>query len=650
MRLLRWLILAATFVSVFAKAEPPPLEAYGKLPDLASPRLSPSGRRLATIATIEGTRRLMVIETDGKLVMQTAVSDVTIRDLRWAGENYVVAITSSTQNLGIEYGFRHELYNAIALDLEHHSFRLLIDSSNREIFGAAFGFYGVVQRQGRWLAFVGALPLLHNSHTNHVMLAEDTEPQLTSIDLGSGEIKREAAGYGKNQGWLIDTNGKVLANDGYEATKKKWSLYAGDHRDRLLIESNDRFGDNALLGQGRTAGTALYVMHDEDGGAHYMEEPLSGVNPAIEILRDSTVQSFIHDPATGLLVGVVKETDSPSPEMFDEHLQSNVHAARAAFSDRTVQFASWSDDFSRFLVLTEGMHDSGTLWLIDIGSANAKPLGSAYPGIGRDQVGAFRMVSYKAADGLDLTGILTLPPGRDPHKLPLVVLPHGGPEARDYPHFDWWAQAFASRGYAVWQPNFRGSSGYGLAFRNAGFGEWGRKMQTDISDGVTELERQGIVDPKRSCIVGGSYGGYAALAGITVQQGLYRCAVSVAGVADLSAMLRTELKPQYSNADLYWDRFMGAKDFTDKSLDAYSPIRLAARADAPVLLIHGRDDTVVNYEQSTTMRSALKSAGKPVELVTLAGEDHHLSHEQTRVAMLQAAVAFVQKYNPPDAP
>jgi dienelactone hydrolase len=647
---IRWLTLLAVFIGAFARAEVPPLEAYGKLPDLDSSRLSPSGRRLATIANVEGTRRLIVIETDGKLVMQTAVNDITIRDLQWAGENYVVAVTSSTQNLGIEYGFRHELYNAVVLDLEHRTFRLLIDSSNREIFGAAFGFYGMVERHGHWLAFVGALPLLHNSHTNHVMLAEDTSTQLTSIDLGNGEIKREAPGYGNNQSWVIDKTGKVLANDGYEAPKKKWSLYAGDHRDHLLVELNNRLGDNTLLGQGRTAGTVLYVMHDEDGGAHYMEEALSGTNPPVEILQDWTVHRFIHDPVTGLLVGAIKESDSPSPELFDEQLQSNMRAARLTFPERVVQFASWSDDFSRFVVITEGARDSGTLWLIDIGSAHAKQLGSVYPGVGREQVSAFRMVGYKASDGMDLTGVLTLPPGRDPHKLPLVVLPHGGPEARDYPHFDWWAQAFASRGYAVWQPNFRGSSGYGLAFRNAGFGEWGRKMQTDISDGMAELDRQGIIDSRRACIVGGSYGGYAALAGVTVQQGLYRCAVSVAGVADLSAMLRTELKPQYSNADHYWERFMGARDYTDKGLDLYSPIRLAARADAPVLLIHGRDDTVVNYEQSTAMRSALKSAGKPVEFVTLPGEDHHLSHEQTRVAMLQAAVAFVQRYNPPDAP
>src|SRR6202007_2715282 len=126
--------------------------------------------------------------------------------------------------------------------------------------------------------------------------------------------------------------------------------------------------------------------------------------------------------------------------------------------------------------------------------------------------------------------------GREAKGLPLVVMPHGGPEAHDRPGFDWWAQAFASRGYAVFQPNFRGSDGSGDAFRDAGFGQWGRKMQTDISDGVAELARRGIVDPKLVCIVGASYGGYAALAGVTLQHGLYRCAVSYAGVANMDSM------------------------------------------------------------------------------------------------------------------
>ncbi len=195
-----------------------------------------------------------------------------------------------------------------------------------------------------------------------------------------------------------------------------------------------------------------------------------------------------------------------------------------------------------------------------------------------------RMVDYRASDGLALRGVLTLPPGRRPKALALVVLPHGGPEERDYPRFDWWAQAFASRGYAVFQPNFRGSSGYGVQFRNAGLGEWGRKMQTDISDGVADLAKKGIVDPKRACIVGGSYGGYAALAGVTVQQGLYRCAVSVAGVADLSDMLIYEHKASASTSSSsirYWRAFMGATSSSDSRLDAITPSALAGQGRRP---------------------------------------------------------------------
>jgi dipeptidyl aminopeptidase/acylaminoacyl peptidase len=258
------------------------------------------------------------------------------------------------------------------------------------------------------------------------------------------------------------------------------------------------------------------------------------------------------------------------------------------------------------------------------------------------------MVDWKAADGLDLHGVLSLPPGRPAKNLPLVVMPHGGPEARDFPVFGWWAQAFASQGYAVFQPNFRGSSGYGAAFRDAGLGEWGRKMQTDVSDGMIDLAKRGVVDPRRACIVGASYGGYAALAGVTVQHGLYRCAVSVAGVADLTAMLQYEndRRDGPSAATRYWRAFMGGW----QGLDQISPIKQAAHADAPVLLIHGKDDTVVLFDQSKAMQHALQAANKPVELVVMPGEDHWLSHEDTRVLMLKSAVAFVENYTPPDPP
>jgi dipeptidyl aminopeptidase/acylaminoacyl peptidase len=251
--------------------------------------------------------------------------------------------------------------------------------------------------------------------------------------------------------------------------------------------------------------------------------------------------------------------------------------------------------------------------------------------------------TWLAADGLSIPAFLTLPAGSG-KDLPLIVLPHGGPAAADTLDFDWWSQALVAQGYAVLQPNFRGSL-LNAKFMQAGYGEWGRKMQTDLSDGVRYLARQGIIDPKRVCIVGASYGGYAALAGVTVESGVYRCAVSVAGLSDLPRFRRT------NSAGLgrrYWDRFMGAADQNDPALIAISPIEHVAAVTVPVLLIHGRDDTVVPFEQSDVMLSALKRAGKSATLVTLKHEDHWLSRSETRLQMLQATVDFLKANNPPN--
>jgi dipeptidyl aminopeptidase/acylaminoacyl peptidase len=328
---------------------------------------------------------------------------------------------------------------------------------------------------------------------------------------------------------------------------------------------------------------------------------------------------------------------------------SRFKATRKAFRGFTVSLISHSQGLQRMVVKTEGGDDSGTYWTVDIASGKASPVGYPYPDIRPADVGESRAFHYAASDGLDIEAILTLPPGKQATGLPLVVMPHGGPiRVSDEVGFDWWAQAYASRGYAVLQPNYRGSSGYGKAFVEAAFGQWGRKMQTDLSDGVTQLAKDGVIDPKRVCIVGGSYGGYAALAGVTLQQGIYRCAVAVAAPADLKAFFNWEGRRSGfdSAATRFWRALIVADAGGDGLLSVLSPTSAAARADAPIMLIHGKDDTVVPIEQSELMDLALKRAGKPHEMVVLNGEDHWLSREETRKAMLRAAVEFVEKYNP----
>jgi dipeptidyl aminopeptidase/acylaminoacyl peptidase len=168
-----------------------------------------------------------------------------------------------------------------------------------------------------------------------------------------------------------------------------------------------------------------------------------------------------------------------------------------------------------------------------------------------------------------------------------------------------------------------------------------------VRTGEDQRSILGVIDPKRVCIVGASYGGYAALAGVTLDAGVYRCAVSVAGISDLK-VFRTYMGSRDNFRQRYWDRYIGITDRHDPSVGAISPIEHASAVDAPVLLIHGRDDTVVPYEQSELMTSALKRAGKSVEFVTLKHEDHWLSSGETRLQMLEASVAFLKKNNPPN--
>ncbi|MGH8253037.1 MAG: alpha/beta hydrolase family protein [Steroidobacteraceae bacterium] len=642
-RFAAWLMSAWAGLVFAGAPQAPPLEAYARLPALNEPRISHSGHRLAFIATIDETRRLVTQDVYGKGLMTAILGDMKVRDVQWAGEDLVLLRTSTTQNLGMDYGFEYELANLIVINVA--TMKVSMPLGNSKFLPAAFGYYGTRYIQGAWYEYVGTVALEHDRAMQEVWIS-GSGTQLTSIDLASGKLHVIATKAGHGRGWLLGGEGAILARDSYDPVEKSWSLYGGTHESKPLVQLPDVYGQDRIAGRGRTEGTVLYSERDSTGDTHFMELALAGGQPATEIFHDKIVSRLLFDPATELLIGA--ETDSATHEMvvFDAERETAINTVRHTFPRATVRVVDWSDDYQRWLVETEAVDDSGTWWFVDLGTHRAVRFGGTYPDVEPAQVGPYRIVKYHAADGLAMQGVLTLPPGVPTKGLPLVVLPHGGPEAHDDPRFDWWAQAFASRGYAVWQPNYRGSSGFGAAFRNAGYGEWGRKMQTDISDGVAELVRQGIVDPHRACIVGGSYGGYAALAGVTVQQGLYRCAVSVAGISDLNAMLSWETDQSSRNVTRYWQNFMGAKGFHNYSLAALSPALLAERADAPILLIHGKDDTVVPISQSRQMQRALSRAHKPVEFVQLDGEDHWLSREKTRIAMLQAAMEFVQRYNP----
>jgi dipeptidyl aminopeptidase/acylaminoacyl peptidase len=650
--------LASAFAVVAGPgfAAPPPVADYGKLPAAEQVRLSPDGDKIAYIGFDNGKPLLVVRRVDGPVLMESAPGDQRLRAVNWLDEDHVLAQTTSYTKSLVFADAGALVGVSIIVNVKTGKSRLVFEG-HKKIVPTTFGYYGRSRDNEKTYAYFGGLTLVGGGNSfsdfdNNVFRAGHGHTDLYKVDVDTGDVQAVALGQERRSlEWVVDRAGAVTAHTEYDDETADWRLYA-DPMDTVLIEeAKDPAGDIGLLGVGRTPGSILTQQPAGASGDFTTLEfqPRTGAG-GIRPFGDEAMADFISDPATGLLIGGVTNSDKPRTILFDPAQQAKFDKVTHALQGERVTLESATAGLDRMIVRAEGPGDSGTFFFVDVAARKVEAVAWAYPTILQDAVGPVSTITYKAADGLQIEGVLTLPPGRPEKGLPVVVLPHGGPSARDYAHFDWWAQAFASRGYAVFQPNFRGSYGFGKAFRDAGYGQWGRKMQTDVSDGVAELARQGIVDPHRACIVGASYGGYVALAGVTVQQGLYRCAVSVAGVSDLKASLAwRENKYGYNSEVSRYDHlYLGVKSASDSSLDDVSPVHFARRADAPVLLIHGKNDIVVPIDQSLLMRDALTSAGKPVELVELTGEDHWLSKAETRTQMLEASVAFVEKYNPPD--
>jgi dipeptidyl aminopeptidase/acylaminoacyl peptidase len=280
--------------------------------------------------------------------------------------------------------------------------------------------------------------------------------------------------------------------------------------------------------------------------------------------------------------------------------------------------------------------------------AKNEPIGFVNPRLHEQQLAKAQAVSYKARDGLSINGYLTLPPNLAPGvKPPLIVDVHGGPEVRDVAGFDVIAQYLATRGYAVFQPNFRGSSGYGKAFADAGRRQFGKAMQTDVADGVQYLAGLGLIDTSRACIMGASYGGYAALMGLIQFPDFYKCAISSSGPTDLLRQVKWEREEEGwdSEAYKYWVSQIGDPKRDEAEIKAISPINNVAAINAPVMLIHGKLDDTVPFEQSDLMHKAMLKAGKAVTIVEFEGAGHGFGGTDLE-AYLKNMESFLAKHLP----
>ena len=622
---------------------PPPLALYGQLPSIEDPALSPTGDRLAFIESHDDRRYAIVSNLKtGKPVAAIRLDETKVRALSWYDDSRLLLLYSATSYppFGVT-GSRGEWYMLATWDIATNRIRPVdMHDDDYQTMNVVTGSLDVRNVDNRPRLFA----------SGSYLDGDEYRPGLFSIDLKGGRSRLVAEGNTLAADWAVDGQGRIAAAFDYHvrgSDQGQWNLRLRSNGEMRQVASGTAPIDPPYLVGFSYDDKSLLVAFDTPDGWIWKPLDLAAHTWGASLGAGKSFYDVIANRLTGQIIGGVHNPLDPQQVFFDPTLQSRWSVITAAYSGERVELVSYCDDFSKFVIRVFGAQDGDTYMLIDWNPVNVIRIGAVYRGL--SSFAEVRPIKYAAADGLSIAGFVTLPPGRPAKDLSLVVLPHGGPAATDDGDFDWWAQALASRGYAVLQVNYRGSDTTSTLLR-AGFGQWGRKMQSDLSDGVHYLVEQGIADPKKVCIVGGSYGGYAALAGVTLQSGVYRCAVSVAGLSDLAAFLHwTNDRMQASRSEVtrYWDRFLGVSGPADAGLRAISPIDHVDAVTVPVLLIHGRDDTVVPYSQSEEMAKALKRAGKSVQLVSLPDEDHWLSHSATREQMLNAIVSFLQRNDPP---
>lgn len=643
----RWLgilffFVVPSFVPSWAGAEGASanVTVLGQLPNVEMVRISPSSKYLALVRT-NGERLVIKVfgMTEKAYVYGVQVAGQKLRDMKWVDDERLLIETSTTAfpPAGL-IGARREWFVGQVVNVKtKRDVPLTFTVKDTPTLNVLGSLTAVRRVKDRNVIFAEGY-----FQSNHTFI-----PGLFTVDPDSGASRLIAEAHGGYASWLIDADGTVRAALEYDQSNKKWSLRVRKDGWLSVVATGVASIDVPQLA-GLTDDPNVAVLEDVDEGIQ--------VYKRLSLVDGSILGEY--EPGRGmsrlftarLSPRIIGGFDSAAEQLtfFDAGTQQAWSSIRGVDPGAHLQWISNSDDFRQWVVAVTSATEGYGYHFFDLDTRHGSKLMDIYDGL--PAIAERRAISYKAADGLTIPAILTLPPGREAKNLPLVVLPHGGPEARTTPNFDWWPEALALEGYAVLEPNFRGST-VSLAQVQAGYGEWGQKMQTDLSDGVRELVKQGKVDAKRVCIVGASYGGYAALAGPTLDPGVYRCAVSVAGISDMGRFLDwiNSKHLGYDNlAARYFERFAAAKGPDDQHLRDISPVHHVANVTVPILLIHGKDDTVVPFDQSEVMRDALTKAGKSVEFVTLKGEDHWLSMGATRRQMLQATVNFLKANNPPD--
>lgn len=631
---------------VTAHAAPPPIEVYAQLPAAVDARLSPDGRRLAAIVPVQGRRAFVVYDLDHRdkpAVIGTGEGEPAwvawktdrrlVASVRAVSERLALTKTLDTRLVAFDADGQRvtELVKAHQGDYEpqvqDHVLSLLPDDPTSLLLQIS-----KVDRMSKG-------PI--SAWTANERLAH---PEVVRVNVISGDTQTVAPMNGQISQWIADRSGQPRLGWAVDVQRRELRLLTRDTpqaawRVVQTLPANEgrHFEPQAFVDD---RGERLYVTSNHEGPYDALYEYSLVENRFLRQVAahpEADISAIVRD---GVLIGWRDGLGAHT--YLDAGWARDAAALRQAVPDAQLTLVDRSRDGRRVLVALHQGNQPVDFWLLTREPAQPpvfEPVTEAYPGLDAAQIAPTRLEHYTARDGLRIPALVTLPVGiTTPQRpLPFIVLPHGGPSAHDTPGFNDWVQWLASRGYGVLQPQFRGSTGYGQRFQTAGFGQWGLAMQDDITDGTRWLIEQRLADPQRIALVGGSYGGYAALMGLVREPGLYRAAIAIAPVTDLATFLDDLHHTLYGDLNL-----PKVQNRTSGSLEERSPVQQAARIQQPVLLVHGRKDSTVPVLHTELMARALQRAGKPVQTVVLPDADHYFTREADRLALLKAMTAFLE--------
>jgi dipeptidyl aminopeptidase/acylaminoacyl peptidase len=644
-------VLFAVLLSAPAPAAPPPVEAYGERPALIDVDLNPAGSRLAWIESDGKASRIIIYDLTAKKDLRklTAPTETKLRSIYWANDETVLVNQSVTRTKGSVAPETTEWQRWSAVDASGGDDRILLMSGGDRswVTGATLVLRHTARPGKVYMSTLDFSAANYRMETGTRLAGGKKDSgwisSLYEVDLASGAGRVMESGTPFTTAWLVDESGSHVARSEWIPTRREYELRANAGNGWKSLYRAEGCGHLSLvaLTPDKSAVIVKGQLCDQER-VKLWSFPFDG-SPPRPVVEDAEldVEGVWLDPLDEKLLRATLSGPEESPRWLDASAQKRLAGLQKTFATGNVSIVGRSSDYKRVVVLAENATHPPIYYLVDYNTKSADIINEKYPKLNGVKLGTVEGFRYEARDKYPLMAFLTLPADSVRSKLPMVVLPHGGPEAHDHNEFDWLAQFLASRGYAVLQPQFRGSSGYGRAHADAGRRQWGLRMQDDVTDGVRAVIEQGIADADRVCIVGWSYGGYAALAGAAFTPELYRCAASIAGVSDLPVMLRHTARDlgKESNSFAYWREHIGPAN--DPEVIAKSPARSASTIRAPILLLHGTDDTRVPIAQSQIMARALEAARKQFTMVQLPGDDHDLHTSAMRIRMLTELEKFL---------